>query len=44
MLFSKYALKAKWLYFSKFTDNQVPDEKISIDLLSAINPLLAVLP
>ncbi len=44
MLFSKYALKAKWMYFNRFTDNKVPDEKISIDLLTAINPLLAVLP
>lgn len=44
MLFSKYALAAKWMYFSKFTDNHIPDEKISIDLLASINPLLAVLP
>lgn len=44
MLFSKYALKAKWLYFNKFTNNEVPDEKVSLDLIAAINPLLAVLP
>lgn len=44
MLFSKYALKAKWLYFNTFTDNKVPDEKVSVDLLAAINPLLAALP
>lgn len=44
MLFSKYAMKAKWLYFNKFKNNQVPDEKVSIDLLNAINPLLAALP
>lgn len=44
MLFSKYALKAKWMYFNKFENNQIPDEKISVDLLTALNPLLAVLP
>lgn len=44
MLNSKYALKAKWMYFNLFTDNEVPDERISIDLLSKINPLLAAYP
>lgn len=44
MLFSKYAMKAKWLYFNKFANNAVPDEKVSVDLLSAINPMLAALP
>ena len=44
MLFSKYALKAKWMYFNRFNNNEVPDEKISVDLLTAINPLLAALP
>lgn len=44
MLFSKYALKAKWMYFNKFTDNNVPDEKVSVDVLTAINPLMAILP
>lgn len=44
MLASKYALRAKWMYFRCFKENRVPDEKISIDLLSAINPLLAALP
>ena len=44
MLFSKNALKAKWMYFDLFTGNAIPDEKISIDLLNAINPLLACLP
>lgn len=44
MLFSKYALQAKWLYFNKFNNNQVPDEKVSMDLLNLINPLLATLP
>lgn len=44
MLFSKNALKAKWLYFSKFKNNSVPDEKVSVDLLNAINPLLSALP
>ena len=43
-LFSKYALKAKWMYFNCFTNNQVPDEKISVDLLNVMNPLLAALP
>lgn len=44
MLFSKNALKAKWLYFSLFKNNEVPKEKVSIDLLNAINPLLASMP
>lgn len=44
MLFSQYALRAKWLYFNKFSDNEVPDEKVSIDLLNKINPLLTALP
>lgn len=44
MAFSKYALMAKWTYFNKFGNNQIPNEKISIDLLTAINPLLALLP
>ncbi len=44
MLFSKNALKAKWMYFSNFSNNTIPDEKISIDLLSLINPMLALLP
>ena len=32
------------MYFNKFTNNQIPDEKISFDLISQINPLLSVLP
>ena len=44
MLFSKYALIAKWMYFNRFSNNEVPDEKISVDLISAINPLMAVMP
>ena len=44
MLFTKNALKAKWMYFNRFPDNQVPDEKISLDLVAAINPLIASLP
>jgi len=44
VVFSKYALKAKWRYFQQFHDNAVPDEKISLDLTAAINPLLAILP
>ncbi len=44
MLFSQNALKAKWLYFSLFKDNEVPKEKVSIDLLNAINPLIASMP
>lgn len=43
-LHSKYALKAKWMYFNRFENNNVPDEKISIDLLELINPLLASIP
>lgn len=44
MCFSRHALMAKWLYFSLFRDNKVPDEKVSVDVLAAINPLLACLP
>jgi len=44
VLFSKYALKAKWMYFNQFKNNEIPDEKISVDLLNAINPLIAALP
>lgn len=44
ILFSKYALKAKWMYFNQFKNNLIPDEKISVDLLSKINPLIALLP
>ncbi len=44
MMPSKYALKAKWMYFSCFSDNKIPDEKISLDLITAINPLIASLP
>lgn len=44
MLFSKNALKAKWLYFGLFNNNEIPKEKVSIDLLNAINPILACLP
>ena len=43
-LHSKAALKAKWMYFNRFNNNVIPDEKISIDLLTKINPLLACLP
>ena len=43
-LHSKYALKAKWMYFRRFDNNRIPDEKISIDLLTMINPLLATVP
>lgn len=43
-LHSKYALKAKWMYFRRFSNNKIPDEKISIDLLTMINPLMAVVP
>jgi hypothetical protein len=43
-LFSPSALKAKWLYFSKFSDNKIPDEKLSLDILIELNPILAALP
>lgn len=43
-LHSKYALKAKWMYFRRFANNEVPDEKISMDILTMINPLLAAIP
>ena len=43
-LHSKYALKAKWMYFRRFDNNKIPDEKISVDLLTMINPLLATVP
>lgn len=41
---SKYALQAKWMYFNCFANNAVPDEKISMDLLTMLNPLLVTLP
>ena len=44
LLFSKYALNAKWMYFNKYNNNEVPDEKVSIDLLTIINPLMAIIP
>lgn len=44
LLFSKYALKAKWMYFNLFSDNKIPFEKVSIDLIDAITPLLGILP
>ena len=44
MLFSKNALQAKWMYFSLFTNNKVPDEKVSLDLLNVINPIFTTLP
>ena len=44
MVASKYALKAKLMYFNKFSNNTVPDEKISVDLISALNPVLSALP
>lgn len=43
-LHSKYALRAKWMYFRRFDNNKIPDEKISVDLLTMINPLLATVP
>ena len=43
-LHSKYALKAKWMYFRRFDNNKIPDEKISVDLLTMINPLMASVP
>ena len=43
-LHSKYALKAKWLYFNTFDKNKIPTEKVSIDILTILNPLLAILP
>lgn len=43
-LHSKYALKAKWMYFRRFDNNKIPDEKISVDLLTMINPLMATVP
>lgn len=44
MLFSKYALKAKWMYFNLFTNNKVPPEKVSIDLIDSINIVLGAFP
>ena len=41
---SKYLLKAKWMYFNKFSNNQIPDEKVSFDVLHKLNPLLTILP
>lgn len=44
VLHSKNALIAKWMYWSKFNRNEIPPEKVSIDMINAINPLLAQLP
>ena len=44
VLFSKYALKAKWMYFNRFQNNTVPSEKLSIDLLTMIDPLFSAIP
>ena len=41
---SKNILRAKWLYLSKFSNNEKPHEKIAMDLLFKINPLLTLLP
>ena len=41
---SKYLLKAKWMYFNKFHDNNIPDEKLSLDLIYKINPILSMVP
>lgn len=32
------------MYFRRFDNNKIPDEKISIDLLTMINPLMATVP
>lgn len=44
MLFSKYALKAKWMYFNQFPNNEIPPEKVSMDLIDSINPIIGALP
>lgn len=41
---SKFLLKAKWMYFNRFHNNEIPDEKVSIDTISEINPLLSTIP
>ena len=41
---SKFLLKAKWMYFNRFHNNEIPDEKVSIDTISEINPLLSIIP
>ncbi len=44
MLFSRYALKAKWMYFNLFSNNRIPPEKVSIDLIDSINNIMGALP
>ena len=44
VLHSKHALRAKWMYWSRFRRDEIPPEKVSIDMLNALNPLLAQLP
>lgn len=44
VLQSKWALKAKWMFWGRYGRNQIPPEKISIDMLNLMNPLLAKIP
>lgn len=44
LAFSKYALLAKMMYFSKYTNNEIPNEKVSFDILNELNPLMTALP
>lgn len=44
VLHSKWALKAKWLYWSRFGRNDIPPEKVSVDMLNLMNPLIAQIP
>jgi hypothetical protein len=44
VLHSKQALRAKWMYWSRFERNDIPPEKVSIDMLNALNPLVAQVP
>lgn len=44
VLHSAHALRAKWMYWSRFGRTEIPPEKVSIDFLNALNPLLAQLP
>jgi len=40
---SKDILKAKWMYFNTFKNNNIPDEKVAIDLINKLNPILSMI-
>lgn len=44
VLHSKFALIAKFMYWSRFKPDEIPPEKVSIDMISLFNPLLSIIP